>query len=241
MESSLNCLVTGVASGIGAAVNQGLLQAGHRVFGVDNQSGAGWIRADLAISKDRALVVESAVKVLGSVDVLINVAGVFRMTPFGRSGPDDWKRVWDVNLEAPLELMSLCFETMKAQKFGRVVNITSVHAAVSKLDCLAYDVGKAGLEAATRSFALAGAPHGILANAVAPGFVRTAMSLNDAGIDESDTEEFRKDYVATGRLPLGRAANPDEVAQTVIWLSSRANTYMTGQTLVVDGGLTATF
>jgi 3-oxoacyl-[acyl-carrier protein] reductase len=146
-----------------------------------------------------------------------------------------------VNLEAPIDLMSQVFDSMKSQGFGRVVNITSVHAKVSRQDALAYDVGKAGVEAATRSFALAGAEFGILANAVAPGFVRTQMSLLENGIDEADTEEFRKQYVETGRLPLRRASKPEEIAESVLWLSGRTNTYITGQTITIDGGLTATF
>lgn len=241
MTDQLKCLVTGVASGIGRSIHQALVAKNHLVFGVDYQAGSSWMRADLSLATSRSAVVEAALKELGSIDVLINVAGIFHLTPFGSSGPSDWREVWDVNLEAPLELMSLCFDSMKAQGFGRVVNITSVHAGASRVDCLAYDVGKAGLEAATRSLALSGAAHGILANAVAPGFVRTAMSLNDAGVDEADTEQFRAEYVATGRLPLGRPAYPEEVAEAVLWLASRENTYTTGQTLVVDGGLTATF
>jgi NAD(P)-dependent dehydrogenase (short-subunit alcohol dehydrogenase family) len=130
---------------------------------------------------------------------------------------------------------------MKKQHFGRVVNITSIHSKFSRQDCLAYDVGKAGLEAATRSFALAGAEYGILANSVAPGFVRTNMSLNEDGIDEADTKDFQKQYVETGRLPLRRASQPEEVAEAVLWLTGRSNSYVTGQSLTVDGGLTATF
>jgi 3-oxoacyl-[acyl-carrier protein] reductase len=173
--------------------------------------------------------------------VLVNVAGIYRSTPFGDSSLKDWQSVWAVNLEAPIDLMSQVFDSMKSQGFGRVVNITSVHAKFSRQDALAYDVGKAGLEAATRSFALAGAEFGILANAVAPGFVRTQMSLLENGKDEADTEEFRKQYVETGRLPLRRASQPEEIAESVLWLSGRTNTYITGQTITIDGGLTATF
>lgn len=241
MTKPLRSLVTGVASGIGLAVGVALTARGDKVFGVDSKPGQHWMTADLSESENRHLVVQAAIAELGGIDVLVNVAGIYRETPFESSGPRDWQAVWAVNLEAPLELMALCFDSMKAQGFGRVVNITSVHSRVSRVNALAYDVGKAGLEAATRSFALSSATHGILVNAVAPGFVRTQMSLNEAGTDEADTEQFRVEYVKTGRLPLGRAAMPQEVAETVAWLSSRANTYTTGQTLVVDGGLTATF
>ena len=241
MTQQLRTLVTGVASGIGASVADALRRRGDRVFGVDYQSGGEWLQADLAVPAERERVIAAALAELGGIDVLVNVAGIYRSTPFGSSDVEDWRKVWAINLEAPLSLMSLAFESMKSQKFGRVVNITSVHANFSRQDALAYDVGKAGLEAATRSFALTGAEHGILANAVAPGFVRTQMSLNEQGVDEADTEEFRSQYVDTGRLPLRRASMPNEIAEAVLWLSGRSNTYTTGQTLTVDGGLTATF
>ena len=241
MTQQLRTLVTGVASGIGASVADALRSRGDRVFGVDYQSGGDWLQADLAVPAERERVIAAALAELGGIDVLVNVAGIYRSTPFGSSDVEDWRKVWAINLEAPLSLMSLAFESMKSQKFGRVVNITSVHANFSRQDALAYDVGKAGLEAATRSFALTGAEHGVLANAVAPGFVRTQMSLNEQGVDEADTEEFRSQYVDTGRLPLRRASMPNEIAEAVLWLSGRSNTYTTGQTLTVDGGLTATF
>lgn len=241
MTQQLRTLVTGVASGIGASVADALRSRGDQVFGVDYQAGGDWLQADLAVPAERERVIAAALDELGGIDVLVNVAGIYRSTPFGSSDVEDWRKVWAINLEAPLSLMSLAFESMKAQKFGRVVNITSVHANFSRQDALAYDVGKAGLEAATRSFALTGAEHAILANAVAPGFVRTQMSLNEQGVDEADTEEFRSQYVETGRLPLRRASMPNEIAEAVLWLSGRLNTYTTGQTLTVDGGLTATF
>jgi 3-oxoacyl-[acyl-carrier protein] reductase len=241
MTQQLRTLVTGVASGIGASVADALRSRGDRVVGVDFQSGGDWLQVDLSVPAERERVIAAALAELGGIDVLVNVAGIYRSTPFGSSDVEDWRKVWVINLEAPLSLMSLAFESMKAQKFGRVVNITSVHANFSRQDALAYDVGKAGLEAATRSFALTGAEHGILANAVAPGFVRTQMSLNEQGVDEADTEEFRSQYVETGRLPLRRASMPNEIAEAVLWLSGRSNTYTTGQILTVDGGLTATF
>ena len=241
LNQQLRTLVTGVASGIGRSVAESLRNRGDAVFSVDYQAGDGWLQADLSVPSERERVVKSALDELGAIDVLVNVAGIYRSTPFGVSTLKDWQSVWAVNLEAPIDLMSQVFDSMKSQGFGRVVNITSVHAKVSRQDALAYDVGKAGLEAATRSFALAGAEFGILANAVAPGFVRTQMSLLENGIDEADTEEFRKQYVETGRLPLRRASQPEEIAESVLWLSGRTNTYITGQTITVDGGLTATF
>ena len=123
---------------------------------------------------------------------------------------------------------------------GRIVNVTSVHASNGELASLAYDTAKAGLEAATRSLAIELGPAGVLVNSVAPGFTRTRMSVVD-GVDELESEWFRQIYLDHGRLPLRRAAEPAEIAATVSHLVSPGNTYLTGQRIVVDGGLLVTF
>lgn len=134
---------------------------------------------------------------------------------------------------------ALC-EPMVAQGYGRVVNVTSIHARLTEPHSLAYDVSKAGLESATRTAAVELADHGVLVNAVAPGFVATRMSVVD-GEDELQSESFTSVYVDRARLPLRRAAQPVEVAQAVVFLASEENTYVTGQTLTVDGGLSSRF
>ncbi|OJX97022.1 3-oxoacyl-[acyl-carrier protein] reductase [Salana multivorans] len=240
-DNGLRCLVTGAASGIGAAVAERLRARGDRVVGADREELPDGLRVDLSDPAGRHDLVARASDVLGGLDVLVNVAGVFAETPVLSSTLEQWRAVWAVDLEAPLELMREAAVTMAATGFGRIVNITSVHAGFAQPDCLAYDVAKAGLEAATRSFALDTARHGVLVNAVAPGFVRTRMSLTAEGVDETDTEAFRERYVRHGLLPLGRAALPEEIAHVVGWLASRENTYVTGQVLVADGGLTTTF
>jgi NAD(P)-dependent dehydrogenase (short-subunit alcohol dehydrogenase family) len=129
---------------------------------------------------------------------------------------------------------------MAARQFGRIVNITSVHATNGEAAFLAYDTAKAGLEAATRTLAIELGPCGVLVNSVAPGFVRTRMSIVD-GRDETKSEWFRQDYLEHGRLPLRCAAQPAEIAATVSHLVPADNTYLTGQRVVVDGGLLSTF
>ena len=129
---------------------------------------------------------------------------------------------------------------MAARGSGRIVNITSVHATVGEAGTLAYDSAKAGLEAATRTLAIELGPRGVLVNSVAPGFVRTRMSVVD-GVNELDSAWFRDIYQGHGKLPLRRAAEPDEIASAVSYLVSAGNTYVTGQRMVVDGGLTVTF
>lgn len=238
---ALRTLVTGASNGIGAAIAAHLRTRGDAVVGIDRESGPDVVVADLADAADRARAVAEVTQRLGGIDVVVNVAGIYRTGSIHDSGFDDWRPVWSVNLDAPLDLMRLTTPAMIAQGFGRIVNITSVHAQFAQPASLAYDVAKAGLEAATRSASLDLARHGVLVNAVAPGFVRTRMSLLDDGTDETDTAQFRAAYLDSGRLPVGRGSLPHELAPMVALLSDRSNTYITGQTIVVDGGLTSTF
>ena len=237
----LRSVVTGAANGIGRAVADRLRARGDRVIGLDREPGPDVILVDLALPDDRERGIAAATVALGGIDVLVNVAGIHRPGSIVDSTLEEWRVVWAVNLEAPLDLMHRVAPGMVARGFGRIVNITSVHARGAQPGTLAYDVAKAGLEAATRSAALDLAAAGILVNAVAPGFVRTRMGVTAEGVDVTDTEGFQRVYVEAGKLPLGRSSMPAEIAVPVDWLSSRDNTYITGQVLTADGGLTMTF
>lgn len=239
--SALRTVVTGAASGIGQAIAEQLAARGDEVIGIDISPGDALIQADLGDPASRASAIDDAIHRLGGIDVLVNVAGVWRSGSVLDSTLNDWRAVWAIDLEAPLELTAFVAPGMVERGFGRIVNITSVHARFAQPSALAYDVAKAGLEAATRSTALDLAAHGVLVNAVAPGFVRTPMSLLPDGRDETDTEEFTAHYLDSGRLPLRRGAAPEEIARAVTFLASRENSYTTGQVLTVDGGLTMTF
>lgn len=238
---ALRTVVTGAANGIGAAVAERLRSRGDRVVGIDREPRTDVILADLADPAAREAAVAEATERLGGVDVLVSVAGVSRPGSIVDSGLDDWRAVWAVNLDAPLDLMRLVAPGMVVQGFGRIVAVSSIHSRHAGPDSLAYDVSKAGLEAGIRSAALDLGRHGVLVNALAPGFVRTRMSLLDDGTDETESAEFRQVYVDGGRLPLGRAALPHELGPAVDFLTARENSYVTGQTLIVDGGLTITF
>lgn len=239
--AALRTIVTGAAGGIGGAIAARLRARGDEVIGIDRIDGERIIGADLASPEDRERAVDEATRLLGGVDVLIAVAGIYRAGAIHTTPLDGLRPVLAVNLEAPIDLIHRCAPGMIAQRFGRIVTITSVHARLAQPASLAYDVSKAGLEAATRSAALDLAEHGILVNAVAPGFVRTAMSTLPDGTDETETAAFGAVYLEHGKLPLGRGALPAEIAPAVELLSGRENTYITGQVLTVDGGLTMTF
>lgn len=233
-------VVTGGAHGIGAAIVARLRTAGARVVVLDLEPGPEAIRVDLADREAVGSAAREAMDRLGGVDILVNCAGLFRPSPVRGLDMEIYDLTLAVNLDAPIILMRTVSEAMATQRYGRIVNVTSIHARMSEELSLAYDVSKGGLESATRTAALELADHGVLVNAVAPGFVATRMSVVD-GEDELEREPFTSVYVGQGRLPLRRAARPDEVAVAVTFLASEQNTYITGQSLVVDGGLSARF
>jgi 3-oxoacyl-[acyl-carrier protein] reductase len=234
-------VVTGGANGIGAGIARRLVALGAEVLILDVEEAedcAPMLHVDLS---DRAAVLQAAADArarLGGVDLLVSCAGIAYVAGLADLDLDRYDRVLAVNLHAPVLLMRELAPAMARTGYGRIVNVTSVHARASEPGCLAYDVAKAGLEAATRTAAVELARSGVLVNAVAPGFVATRMAVVD-GADDHDSDWFRTVYVEHGQLPAGRPAAPDEIAEPVAWLLSAANSYVTGQSLVVDGGLLA--
>jgi NAD(P)-dependent dehydrogenase (short-subunit alcohol dehydrogenase family) len=123
---------------------------------------------------------------------------------------------------------------------GRIVNVSSVNGFLGLNRASHYNSAKGALDQLTRTLAVELAPHGILVNGVAPGFVETPMAVMD-GVNYHQTEEFQEFYVRRRRIPLARQCEPEEVAEAVAFLASPRNTYITGHTIVVDGGLSITF
>ena len=239
-------LVTGAANGIGRAIAERLAAEGARVAAVDVEPvpdlgpSVHGLHGDLSRTEELEELLAEAEAAVGPLDVLVNNAGVFEPALAVDLTLDSYNRVLAVNLHAPVFLASRAARGMIDRGYGRIVNITSVHGRFGEEGALSYDVAKGGLEQATRTLAVELSRHGILVNAVAPGFVSTRMSVVD-GKDELDGDWFKDVYVKYGKIPIRRYAMPAEIAEHVAWLSSERNTYTTGQVLTVDGGLTVTF
>ena len=171
------------------------------------------------------------VRDLDRVDVLINNAGVNKIDNISEISVDDWDWINTINLKGPFLLTQIVSEIMKKQKSGKIINIASIFSVISKVKRAVYSATKWGLIGFTKAVALELAPFNIQVNAVSPGFVNTDLTHRILG------PENMKNLVET--IPQGRLANPDEIANVVLFLCSSQNTYITGQNIVVDGGFTS--
>jgi NAD(P)-dependent dehydrogenase (short-subunit alcohol dehydrogenase family) len=234
-----HALVTGAANGIGRAVAERFRAEGAVVSGVDREQGAEF-QFDLANTERLPALVDGVEAERGPVEVLVSVAGVYEPARAVEMTLDSYRRVLAVNLDAPIVLAQRCGRGMAERGYGRILSVTSIHGEFGEELSLSYDASKAGLNGATRTLAIELGPQGVLVNALAPGFVRTRMSVVE-GQDELESEWFKTVYIENRKLPLRRAAEPPEIAAHAAWLCSEENTYLTGQIVRVDGGVTVTF
>ena len=233
-------LVTGASGGIGGAIAKALYSQGSKVALSGTRVEP--LRALAEELGDRAYVVPcnlsdvDAVKALpktaadqmGGIDILVNNAGITRDNLFMRMSDEDWQQVLDINLTSTMHLMKSVMRTMMKQRFGRIINITSIVGVTGNAGQVNYAASKAGMIGMTKSFAQEIASRGITANCIAPGFIETAMT---AELPETVIENM------LGGIPQGRMGNADEIAATVAFLASNEASYITGQTLHVNGGM----
>jgi len=234
-----HALVTGAANGIGRAIAQRFRAEGAVVSGVDVEEGVEY-RFDLARVDELDGLVADIERNSGPVDVLCSVAGVFFPVWAVDMRLEHYRSVLAVNLDAPIMLAAVCGRGMAERGYGRILSITSIHGQRGEERSLPYDVSKAGLEGGTRTLAIELGSKGVLVNALAPGFVNTRMSIVE-GKNELESEWFEVVYRQHRKLPVRRAAEPSEIAAHAAWLCSEENTYLTGQVITVDGGVTITF
>jgi len=171
---------------------------------------------------------QKAFEEMGGIDILVNNAGITKDNLFMRMSDDDWHQVIDVNLTSTMHLMKSVMRTMMKQRFGRIINITSIVGVTGNAGQVNYAASKAGMIGMTKSFAQEIATRGITANCIAPGFIETAM-----------TAELPENVIKNmlDAIPQGRMGQADEVAASVAFLASNEASYITGQTLHVNGGM----
>ena len=247
-------IVTGAGSGIGRACAHQLAAKGHAVVVADiNEAAARSVVAEIVQAGGRATalqadvrhdaqrMVDAAVQTYGTLDILVNNAGIFYPADFLTTPFEDWHRAVDVMFYGATKCSRAAAQQMVAQGGGgQIVNISSVNAFLGAPLSSHYNTAKGAIDQLTRCLAVELAPHRILVNGVAPGFVETPMAVVD-GVNEHSTQDFKQFYVQRRRIPLARPAEPDEIATVVTFLAEGTATYLTGHTIVVDGGLTVTF
>ncbi|MEP1538493.1 MAG: 3-oxoacyl-[acyl-carrier-protein] reductase [Paracoccaceae bacterium] len=233
-------LVTGASGGIGAEIARKLHGAGAIVglsgtrtepleaLAAELGERAHVLPCNLSDKAAVDALPKLAAEAMGSVDILVNNAGITRDNIFMRMSDDEWQSVIDVNLTATAKLCKGVLRGMMKARWGRIVNISSVVGATGNPGQVNYSASKAGMIGLTKSLAYEVASRGITVNAVAPGFIATAM-----------TEKLTDDQKAgiLGQIPMGRMGQADEIAAAVQYLTSTGAGYVTGTTLHVNGGM----
>jgi 3-oxoacyl-[acyl-carrier protein] reductase len=245
--TGMNALVTGAAGGIGSAISRALAAQGARIA-LSGSNGAKLrafreelneqyrhshdghveITCDLSNATQVEELIPAAMDTLGGIDILINNAGVTRDNLAMRMKDDEWAQVITINLESTFRLMRAVARPMMKARFGRIVTITSVVGATGNPGQMNYCAAKAGITGMTKSFAQEVASRGITANCVAPGFIRTPMT---------DVLPDAQKEALNARIPMGRMGEGEDIGTAVAFLASREASYITGQTIHVNGGM----
>jgi 3-hydroxybutyrate dehydrogenase len=245
-------LVTGAASGIGKAIAETLAQAGHCVILADRNEAAGreiaatlgghFIAADLSRREECRRLVDTALEQTGAIDILVNNAGFQYIAPIDEFPEEMWETMLAVMLTAPFLLTKYVWPGMKAQRWGRIVNIGSVHSVRASPFKVGYITAKHGILGLTRTTAREGGEFGITVNAVLPAYTRTPLVENQIG-DQARTrnlsEEEVVEKVMLAPAAIKRLVEPSEVAAVVAFLCSDAAAAVTGADWTVDLGVTA--
>ncbi|MCH7832736.1 MAG: 3-oxoacyl-[acyl-carrier-protein] reductase [Proteobacteria bacterium] len=235
-----NALVTGASGGIGGAIARALHAAGARVglsgtragaldaLAGELGDGAFAVPADLSSANGAKTLVKDAEAALGGIDILVNNAGLTRDQLAVRMSDEDWQTVLDLNLTAAFRLSRACLRGMMKKRWGRIVSVTSIVGVTGNPGQANYAASKAALIGMSKSLAQEVASRNITVNCVAPGFIDTPMT---EGLSDEQKQNL------TARIPAGRLGEPADVASACVFLASDEASYVTGQTLHVNGGM----
>ncbi|MCY4178806.1 MAG: 3-oxoacyl-[acyl-carrier-protein] reductase [Litoreibacter sp.] len=235
-----NALVTGASGGIGADIARALHASGAQVglsgtrvepleaLAAELGERAHVLPCNLSDAEAVAALPKQASEAMGSVDVLVNNAGITRDNIFMRMSDDEFQSVIDVNLTSTFRLCKGVLRGMMKARWGRIINISSVVGATGNPGQGNYAASKAGMVGMSKSLAYEVASRGITVNCVAPGFIATAMT-------DKLTEDQKSGIL--GQIPAGRMGEPAEIAASVLYLASQEASYVTGTTLHVNGGM----
>ncbi len=241
-KTSRTAFVTGAAGALGVAIARALVAEGHRVVLADSNAPAidalsaelGANTLPLAFDVSDAAQVKAACESIrrkwGTVEILVNNAGMLSNNKIAETTPEEWRRILAVNLDGPFLLCREWVPAMRERRWGRIVNMCSLAMKTGGLTAgTAYTTSKGALGALTFSLARELAPFGVTANGVAPAYVRTKM------VTEQLTEEQREQTLRG--IPVGRFSEPEEVAHAVMFLCSELAGFITGEILDINGGL----
>jgi NAD(P)-dependent dehydrogenase (short-subunit alcohol dehydrogenase family) len=248
-----SAIITGAASGIGKGIAKGFVQSGASVLLIDISADkladtqkelaaenievkVDMMTADLREFSNFQLIVDHAVSEMGSVDILVNCAGIYPSTPALQITEKEWDQLIDLNLKGYFFLcQTVAKQMIKQGDGGSIVNITSSASEVARPGVAHYCASKSGVKMLTQVLALEWAEHGIRINALGPGLVQTETLLETLVTDEAKEEHKEK----ISYCPMNRTALLEEIAEGVIFFASEQSSYITGQTLLVDGGYSA--
>lgn len=237
-------IVTGASRGIGKTIAQTLAEAGATVVLNYNGSAeaaeqtatdirgrggmAEAVKCNVSEDTESEAFVKTVLQKYGRVDILVNNAGITRDNLIVRMTEEEFDAVLDTNLKGAFHMIKHLTRTFMKQRYGKIINISSVSGILGNAGQANYAASKAGLIGLTKSVARELASRNVCVNAVAPGFIRTDMT--------EKLSETVKDN-AVGQIPLGKMGSPEDVAQAVLFLAEEASDYITGQVLCVDGGM----